>query len=1127
MNKSSLMKTLSIMLSVTALLFVMGTTVYAQTTTIKEGDLIRGPDGIKVYIVNAYGFKRHIFNPAVFNMYAHFNWNNIHAVSQATLDSYKTSDLYRADGDTKVYGMEEVSEAAGLANKRWINMTAEEFIAKGYSWDQIFTINATEGAFYGTGSDITYSTSTTTTTSTGALNVSLASDTPASKVIAGGAAYSDVLKVTLSAGSQAASVTGVTVSKYGLIANSNVTGVSVWDAMGVRHGNILTSLTSDDKVNISFTGTPINVPANSSTYFIVKVTVSSSATTGTMYFGIASASDISAGGSVGGTFPVNGNVMSLTSGSSSLGAYTIAAQTLSGAAASSSTTGNTDIGTTQLEVGKFQFANSNSNEDLLVKQIVVYVEGSLVETTDVKNWKLLDSGAVVLAEATQPSDRYVTFNLATPYKIAKGVTKNLSVKADIVDGSTRYFRTHIQNEYDVMVMGASTGFYITPTTFTDQVGTTAWFNIKSGSLTVNKSTTSPTGDLAPGQTGVVLGKFEIKATGEKMEIRKMDLAISSTAASLLLAGTVKVQNEAGTETYLSVAATDAALSAASIANRYDLSSYITLNSNETKVLVVVGDIKSTASSGAYTAEIGYFYAKRFSTNDYADFNTTAYTDANQLTVVDVSLSVAANTAYASRIIAPGTQSAKIGSFSIQASAAEDVRVSTIALTWTSSTATPSSDLTNLSLWDGTTQIGTTIGTPTGTTESFTTSWVIPKSSTKILDVKANTSSTAANVFVTNLAASSISGVGVNSGKSLGATPSAGKAGQTITMTAGSLTISKDSSSAGSKVLTAGLTGVELAKYNFAAANEDLTLNKITLSISTGQSENIGMIYLKDGSTTLGSTTLFADQATFTGLTVAIPADGTKVLGVYADVTGSGVMTPAATLSVLIPGKASTYMTVNKASGGTVAATSITITGTTAEGNTMLFHNSAPVIALASDSPSGTKSGAASQEVAKFTVYNQGTRDMRMASLSVTISAGGLAGLGQATSAELWDGSTKLAAAVTGGVTSASTTSTIEFDNDLDVNTALDNYVITAGTTKTFTVKMDTSAMRTGLTSGQNSNLTVSITGSTGTDTAVNSEEAYWQDGNFIYYYTPAGTSTPSGAYSASDSYPVSGNTLTY
>ena len=121
---------------------------------LREGDLIRGPDGIKVYIINDKGYKRHIFNPAIFNMYGHLKWGNIKEVSQVTLDLYAVSDLYRADSDPKVYSLEEIDEVRGVAIKHWLDMTPAKFGAEGYVWGQVFVVNEKERDYYQTGNPI-------------------------------------------------------------------------------------------------------------------------------------------------------------------------------------------------------------------------------------------------------------------------------------------------------------------------------------------------------------------------------------------------------------------------------------------------------------------------------------------------------------------------------------------------------------------------------------------------------------------------------------------------------------------------------------------------------------------------------------------------------------------------------------------------------------------------------------------------------------------------------------------------------------------------------------------------------------------------------------------------------------
>ena len=154
-------------LSLSGFALTFAFTAAAQVATLSDGDLVRGPDGIKVYIVKTNvahgafsGWKRHIFNPEVFNMYGHLKWSNIKSVNQATLDAYQNSDLYSAAGDPAVYSLEEMGSSAV---KHWITDPAV-FVANGYSWSQIFTVNEKERDFYVSGANVSSTTTPTTPT---------------------------------------------------------------------------------------------------------------------------------------------------------------------------------------------------------------------------------------------------------------------------------------------------------------------------------------------------------------------------------------------------------------------------------------------------------------------------------------------------------------------------------------------------------------------------------------------------------------------------------------------------------------------------------------------------------------------------------------------------------------------------------------------------------------------------------------------------------------------------------------------------------------------------------------------------------------------------------------------------
>ncbi len=123
--------------------------------SLPEGRLIKAKGDFRVYVIKP-PYKRHIFNPAVFSMYQHFSWDDIIEVDKDIVDSYITSDIYRASDDPRVYSLEEVDEANGVAVKHHINMTAEQFANKGYRWEQVFIVNPQERDYYQTGNDLIF-----------------------------------------------------------------------------------------------------------------------------------------------------------------------------------------------------------------------------------------------------------------------------------------------------------------------------------------------------------------------------------------------------------------------------------------------------------------------------------------------------------------------------------------------------------------------------------------------------------------------------------------------------------------------------------------------------------------------------------------------------------------------------------------------------------------------------------------------------------------------------------------------------------------------------------------------------------------------------------------------------------
>jgi len=988
----------------------------------------------------------------------------------------------------------------------------------------------------------------------GTVNVSLAADNPAATNLADGSAYNSVLKLNLSAGS-ATNVTGITLTKTGLISNTNITGVSVWDAQGNRHGDVMTSLTSDNKVTVSFGAYPIAIAAGSSESLLVAVNIATSANSGLVGFTVSAATDVMSNGTVGGSFPVVGNQMSIIDGNASLAAFTVTGQSVGGSATqpASTASGNANIGDLQKEVAKFRFTETSGNEDVVVSRLTFYAAGT-VQDSDLANWSVYAPDGTLLGNGGSLSNRYVTVKFATPYTVPKSTNRDLSVKVDVINGSTRNFNVHVQSDYDMLVKGTTTGFYILPTSFTDTTSTSAWFNMGSGSLTVNKTVSSPAGNISAGASSIVLAKFDVKAVGENMELRKMGLGINRGNGSVLaLTGNVTVRDAADGTVYLTVAASTASLYTPTAAQN-NLSSYINLTANQTKTLEVVGNISSSATSGnSYVVGIGNFYAKRASTLDFADNlpnSTNTSTAANQLTVNATSLTCNRDTSMGSVTRAPGATTV-IGQYICTAGTSEDVRLSNANVNFGLLTGMANLMFQNLSLWNGSTQLGTTISTVASSSNSFSMDVTVPKNGTVTLQLKALVVSGASGVVTSSFGTYNFNGK--DSGTAGTGQP---VAGQQVTVGAGNLYITAVSDATTiSKIYGPAQPGVQLGKWKFTAANDDVTLSKLTLT--TGYSNRsgdatalgtYGTLSLWDGANQLATASYVTGDVVFTGFSSTISMNSYKVYTLKGNTNASGVITNNTSTAFAVKSDSNTDMEARSAAGALLGIADISATSSAntsiaearfASSTNYIFHDAYPTMAVAS--LGSVLDLGATIKVLKFTLTNSGTRDLRFGSSTVAVSVSGLAGgTGLQTAASgtirgfrLYEdnGSGGLGTRYAGGTTndsadvvfstSSAATQNITFDVTNDVSGLLDSFVVSPGASRTLIVTADTSAMLSTKTTGSVT-LSASITGSTGF-----SGTSAWNTGNLFYYYTPVAGTENVVPFSHSDSYDVQGNTMSY
>lgn len=766
-----------------------------------------------------------------------------------------------------------------------------------------------------TGQSCSGGTVVTPATGTG-ISVSLATDNPAAATLPDGSAYNKVLALNLTGSTTGAvNVTGVRVTRGGFSLNSDFSGVLVMDANGARHGNVVTIFDSGsgDTALIQFASDPIVVPAGGSAKVWILANISASQTTsGTFDFSVKSAADIMTSNSatVSGSFPIMGNVFSVIDGSSFLGAVDIDASTISASARS------VDLGVQDYIVGKFKVYENSSKEDIWIKSVRFYNNGNTTDA-DLADLKLTnDSTGEVLATASGTTNKYVLFTLASPLKILKGQNKTLSISADVVNGSSRTAQFIIQNDYDVSAVGVSTGGGLLATHSTNvsgdsstgfPIGEASNYNtitITQGNLTVTKDNSSLVADIGQGQVGAVLGVWKVEATGEDTELQKADLSITGTSTASDFSGSVSLVavSAAGVETTIYSTSTLAPLfdDDAAGADQVTLSNYYVVPSNTSILVKLVANLSSSATNALTTiGNFGDVYYRRVSTNNYATGSDDVFVAANTRTISTATVTVAKNSSFGNQNVVAGGSEVKIGSYVIQAGSAEGINVSAINVDMSAVTGWTNMKLKKVNA-DGTeTQVGSTISSPSTTDDanSFSVGGQlnIAASASVVVNVYANSSSTALTV-TTDIDASDVTVSGLASGTSISSIPATAVTGQTITVqSAGTLLVETDTGTPVEAVVHSNQSGLELLKLKFTSQYEAIDISKLVFGTKSGNA-NLSSLSITSGAATF-SVTPTNGTATFSGLTLKVPKDGTLSVTVRGTFTNSGTIVSAENVRV--------------------------------------------------------------------------------------------------------------------------------------------------------------------------------------------------------------------------------------
>jgi hypothetical protein len=1121
----------------------------AGAASLTSGDLIKASQPA-VYYYGADG-KRYVFpNEKTYKTwYSDFSSvkiitdTELAAISIGGNVTYKpAAKMVKITTDPKVYAV------AAMGTLRWVNSEQVAANLYGSNWNtqvddvsDAFFVNYKVGADIASTADFDKAAVTaaavsinvdkglasSSTGGTGTLAIAAdSSNMPSGSIVAdatdGGQRRAPLLKVNLSAGSSAVTVTGLKFKRGGISKDGDVDNLFVMDGKIVSAESI--SLSSGVA---TFNNLTISVPANSSKVITLAVDINKDIATGsTMNWSLASADVTSNAATVSGS--AIGNTMTSVT-VTDLGSLKIGGTNTAPA--------SVDPGVTAKEMWRLSF--EAQSQDMLLTYVKFNNLGSVADS-DIQNIKLMDGATQLDGVIAQSVDKVITFDLSTMtgggYKILAGQSKQLTLVGDIIGGTNRTFRWSIQRAYDVHATDltynveayANNG---TAATFGTINAGSAATDINTGNLTVSVATDSPSTNVADASTGVTLAKFNYKATGEDVKVTDLTvICVASTATRALKNTKVLLDG-------VQVGSTDtsAVCAGATTVATYTFGNSFIVKAGVTSVVSIVADLNATVTAENWVADDTVYVGFGGTAVAQGKTSLTSITPTNvngrTLTVKTGALSVLKDQSFSDRgtNFPTGVSNAsgvKVGSFVIVGGAGENALVSQIVVR-DDATNQLGDDYQNLVLKDRDgNQVGTTISalnTAEGT-YTFTPATSILVSGQKAFDLFADVLGAPANSGAVN--GPEIDTVAAT-GASTGASANFGTAGDDATdvalqlgflATNGNLTIDEASDTPTAQQMVLGATGVELAKFKLSAsAAEDINVTQFVVaddmtnggasrrSAATGSLKNLK---LYNGSTLLASVaTLDATAntttpyAAFAGFSLVVPKNSNLTLTVKADLTSydDGGM-PSSVHRIILPVDGSTAATgvqdsvvaLGAGSGYSISSTSLDLNGAAVTGNTdadvaggyMSLVRAKLTLAHASDAPSGASSAASEHTVAKFVATNGanvGNYSATIKLLNIAASASGNSVTAASAALTIYKdaigtanqlATTTYCPILTNGCNYAVSTITEGNFTDMDV---------AAGSSKTIVVTLNTSS------GGFSSADTLTV--------GVNANQVRWNDGN--------------------------------
>lgn len=422
--------------------------------------LAKNHDNGRVYFLHwDRGLKKYHPTPQHFAAYPSNAWGDVVELSARDLAFWPDATLLKTPDSPDVY-------AVNGSNKALIP-DENAFYNAGFSWNRLMVVNDADLNAYQTvdftqefvrqvRGDVDGGNGAVQVPDSGApgqLIVTLANDSPDSQLYVYRTARNPVAKITLRANGGKSSITGLTVTKDGIVADDAIQRLELIDQNGMVLG--VAHLRSPKTWRFDFSQNPVLVPRGGTRVVTVAATFGAGTQqNATVRFGVPENAAVAASGDVSGVFPLFGASHRLAAADDLIGAVALKEAIIN------TTEREVTIGASKEEFFRADIEETSGNEDVEITQVTFTNRGSAAD--EAFDFLTLYVDGRPRTTVRQMSGRTVTFHLDDPLGIRRLRSATIALKADIVQGEGQTAKFVIAEPHDIVIRGTQHELQIVP-----------------------------------------------------------------------------------------------------------------------------------------------------------------------------------------------------------------------------------------------------------------------------------------------------------------------------------------------------------------------------------------------------------------------------------------------------------------------------------------------------------------------------------------------------------------------------------------------------------------------------------------------------------------------------------------